>query len=58
MLAADTIDEHAIPEAEVSLERQRMTREQVIRPLQRLEEHNEFAALIRDSLIGGRRRRT
>lgn len=44
-------------EAEVSRQRQRETREQVIRPLQQIAEHNEFAELIRASLIEGRRRR-
>ena len=57
MQVADTLDEQALPEAEVSRERQRMTREQVIRPLQQLEEQNQFAALIRASLTEGRRRR-
>ena len=44
-------------EAEVSRERQRRTREQVIRPLRELEEHNQFAAIIRASLTEGRGRR-
>ena len=57
MQAAETFDELALPEAEVSRERQRKTREQVIRPLEELAEQNQFAALIRASLIEGRRRR-
>ena len=41
-------------EAEVSRERQRETREQVIRPLEQYAEHNQFASLIRASLTEGR----
>ena len=43
-------------EADVSRERQRRAREQVIRPLQELAEQNQFAELIRASLTQGRRR--
>ena len=41
-------------EAELSRERLRETREQVVMPLRREAEHNEFAELIRASLIEGR----
>ena len=41
-------------EADMSRQRQADTREQVIRPLRRAAEHNEFAELIRRSLIQGR----
>ena len=58
MLDLAVSDEQALPEAEVSRERQRMAREQVIRPLEQIAEQNQFAALIRASLIEGRRRRT
>ena len=51
---ADTATGRARREAEVSRERQRRTREQVIRPLEELAEQNQFAALIRASLIEGR----
>ena len=43
-------------EAEVSRQRQRETREQVIRPLEQYAEHNQFASLIRASLRDGNRR--
>ena len=51
-------DDLVVPEAEVSRERQRRAREQVIKPLEQIAEQNQFAALIRASLIEGRRRRT
>ena len=44
-------------EAEVSLQRQQHAREQVIRPLEKLAEHNQFASIIRASLIEGHGRR-
>ena len=56
MRAADTLERQAQAEAEVSRRRQREAREQVIRPLERAAEHNQFAAIIRASLIEGRRR--
>lgn len=44
-------------EAEVSRQRQRETREQVIRPLEQYAEHNQFADMIRASLTAGQQRR-
>ena len=58
MLDLSVTDDLVIPEAEVSRERQRRAREQVIRPLEEIAEQNQFAALIRASLIEGRGRRT
>lgn len=43
-------------EADVSRERQRRAREQVIQPLEELAERNQFAQLIRASLVQGHRR--
>ena len=40
-------------EADVSRDRQRRAREQVIRPLEELAEQNRFAEMIRQSLIEG-----
>lgn len=57
MLDLAVSDEQARPEAEVSRERQRRAREQVIRPLEELAERNQFAAVIRASLTEGRGRR-
>ena len=51
-------DDLVVPEAEVSRERQRRAREQVIKPLEELAERNQFAAVIRASLIEGRGKRT
>ena len=50
-------DEEENCEADVSRERQRRAREQVIRPLERIAEQNQFAQLIRASLREGRGRR-
>ena len=58
MLDLAVSDDLVVPEAEVSRERQRRAREQVIKPLEQIAEQNQFAALIRASLIEGRRRRT
>lgn len=44
-------------EAEVSRQRQRKTRKEVIEPLRELAERNRFADLIRASLAEGHRRR-
>lgn len=44
-------------EAEVSRQRQEHAREQVIRPLERYAERNQFANLIRASLVQGPGRR-
>lgn len=54
----DVRDRQARQEAELSRRRQQETREKVIRPLELYAEHNQFAELIRASLIEGRRRRT
>ena len=51
-------DDLVVPEAEVSRERQRRAREQVIKPLEELAERNQFAAVIRATLIEGRGRHT
>ena len=50
-------DEQERREVDVSRERQRRAREQVIRPLQELAEQNQFADMIRASLLKGRGRR-
>ena len=57
MRKPDSTVERARPEAEVSLQRQERAREQVIRPLEQFAEQNQFASLIRASLIEGRRKR-
>ena len=58
MSELDVRDRQARQEAELSRRRQQETREKVIRPLELYAEHNQFAELIRASLIEGRRRRT
>lgn len=58
MLDLAVSDDLVVPEAEVSRERQRRAREQVIKPLEELAERNQFAAVIRASLIEGRGKRT
>ena len=59
MRAADILDDRAqATEAAVSRRRQQAAREQVIEPLRRAEKHNQFAEIIRASLIEGRGRGT
>jgi hypothetical protein len=50
--------ETATAEAEKSRARQESVREHVVGPLRQAAEHNQFAQLIRDSLIEGRGRPT
>jgi len=45
--------QEAAAEAELSQARQEQVRERVIRPLRKAGEHNQFAELIRASLIEG-----
>ena len=58
MRKLDASAERARRETEVSRQRQQQAREQVVRPLERYAEHNQFAELIRASLTEGRRRQT
>ena len=46
--------ESAAGEVEVSLRREEAVRRHVVEPLRRAAEHNEFAEMIRRSLIEGR----
>ena len=54
----DTVTAEPPGEAEVSRQRQREIREQVIGPLDRYAERNQFAELIRQSLTDGHRGKT
>ena len=58
MAAKARAERLAAAQREVDLSRERLdeTRENVVKPLRRAAEHNQFAELIRQSLIEGRRR--
>ena len=59
MAAAPAADRLADAEREVEVSRQRLreTRENVVKPLRAYAEHNQFADLIAQSLTQGRHRR-